>query len=308
MEFYNNQWKVTPPLRVRKLHNICKHFHPGPWTLTIKEEQQPPASDLNPEYEVCYSPVRPFRWGNEDTDDEFEDVQGQPDPGLQPLVLPNQATEAESATAVRTSNTEESSSTVRPSSASIHGGPSVIPNVQPDAAAGGPADPLGAFAAGPTVDATTHSPRSPQHPPATRPAMGKDSSGKGKRKPGVRLSPPHPKRPHVTLRLTPREPRPASTGPPGYKLLAPSLQGHPIYHFDSRPPGYKIWVGDLPQDTSGPAIWNRIWDTLERAGQKEVWWNITQLVVKPATAASGSSYAVITVSDVVSARDPQLTL
>ena len=81
-----------------------------------------------------------------------------------------------------------------------------------------------------------------------------------------------------------------------------------MYHFDSSPPGYKIWVGDLPQDTSGPAIWNRIWDTLERAGQKEVWWNITQLVVKPAQAQSGSSYAVITVSDVVSARDPQLTL
>ena len=80
-----------------------------------------------------------------------------------------------------------------------------------------------------------------------------------------------------------------------------------MYRWESSPPGYKIWVGDLPSDSTQKSIWNRIWDTLEEVGKETRWYHITTLNVKPASAASGSSYAVLTVSDSNSATDPQLT-
>ena len=284
IEFCNNQGKVTQPLRVRKLHNMCKQFHPAPG----QPSDQPPDSDVKVEFEVSYSPDRP-RWANEETYEDVDDGHAQPDhPG--DAGQPNPEPEAESSTAVRPSTAEESSSSVRSAPADIQWGP-------PPPAEQGPQAPLGAFPAGPPADARADTPRSPQPAPARRPSMGKGSTGKGKRKPGVPLSsPPYPKRPHVTPRITPRPP---SIPPPGYGLH--TNQGIPLYHWDSSPPGYKIWVGDLPSDSNQKAIWNRIWDTLEEVGKEARWYHITTLNVKTAPAA------VLTVSDSNSATDPQLT-
>jgi len=81
--------------------------------------------------------------------------------------------------------------------------------------------------------------------------------------------------------------------------------GQPMYHWASTPPGYKIWVGDLPQDTLARQVNDRIWQVLYQGqqGTQQQKWRATELifedirdiVVKKAAAATGASYCVITV-------------
>ena len=77
--------------------------------------------------------------------------------------------------------------------------------------------------------------------------------------------------------------------------LAPS-HGWPICFPGGCPPGYKIWVGDLPAGATYGGIQERLWATMQPQGLQHHWGNIKDCVVKQGRASSKASYATITVS------------
>ena len=102
---------------------------------------------------------------------------------------------------------------------------------------------------------------------------------------------------------TPRRPR-SSSG-----MMRPD-RDHPVFHERSVPPGYKIWVGDLPEDSTEEDIRRRVFRTLLDSDQvtaQALFEDILSIVVKSRRSASRSSYAVITVHNITSATATQLT-
>ena len=102
---------------------------------------------------------------------------------------------------------------------------------------------------------------------------------------------------------TPRRPR-SSSG-----MMRPD-RDHPVFHERSVPPGYKIWVGDLPEDSTPEDIRRRVWLTLFEKDEdtaQALYEDILSLVVKSQRSASRSSYAVLTVANIASAWATQLT-
>lgn len=90
-------------------------------------------------------------------------------------------------------------------------------------------------------------------------------------------------------------------------VIERAIKDKPYYHSDSNPPGYKIWVGDLAQDTSHRSISKRIWDTLLKENRADLWDKIHSVVLKKGRADSGACYVVITVGHLASAQDGPLT-
>ena len=77
----------------------------------------------------------------------------------------------------------------------------------------------------------------------------------------------------------------------------PEAKGKPKYHADSYPPGYKIFVGDLPAKATDYECWVRIQCSCNSVGAILAYDKIRQVKVTSGRAHSGSSYVVITVSD-----------
>ncbi len=75
---------------------------------------------------------------------------------------------------------------------------------------------------------------------------------------------------------------------------------------DSFPQGYKIWIGDLPRDTTKEETKQRVWDTLDAKKITPLWADILSIVLKEARAGSGSSYCVLTIGDIKNALATQL--
>ena len=118
-----------------------------------------------------------------------------------------------------------------------------------------------------------------------------------------RCAPPRPTTPH---------PRPyGQPQPPSLAISAPRVTpgeagGLPCFFPDSKHPGYKIWIGDLPADSNDGIIRQRIQDTLTAENEGHLWPNILSVVVKAGRASSGSSYVTVTVADLRSAQVGQL--
>lgn len=84
--------------------------------------------------------------------------------------------------------------------------------------------------------------------------------------------------------------------------------GHPEYHGDSRPPGWKVRIGDLAADISEGSLWSSIWTTFEAncsdseygqlwgSSHRDIYQDILRIDVKSGRAQSGASYATITTS------------
>ncbi len=90
-------------------------------------------------------------------------------------------------------------------------------------------------------------------------------------------------------------------------LHTSSKSTRPVYFVDSKPPGFKIFVGDLPRDTSQNDTQQRVWNTLDAYGMKYLFADIRACVTSVARAGSGSSYCVITVGDIHNALVTQST-
>ena len=86
----------------------------------------------------------------------------------------------------------------------------------------------------------------------------------------------------------------------------PDSDDHPGMFFfsDSRPPGYKIWVGDLRPETTQAGLDQRIRNTLVRHDIQHIAKYILKVSITPGRAASGAAYCVITVADMQSAQVP----
>ena len=98
--------------------------------------------------------------------------------------------------------------------------------------------------------------------------------------------------------------RPPAARPRG---LLRDEKDRPAYAHDSHPPGYKIWVGDLPDNFKMEDARRRIWDTLYHSRQAARWNDILAIVVKQSRADSRASYAVITVGELGRVMVTQLT-
>jgi hypothetical protein len=78
-----------------------------------------------------------------------------------------------------------------------------------------------------------------------------------------------------------------------------------MYHWTSKPAGYKIWVGDLPRDTTAGMVNDNVWTALyqrtsgteeqRRATSEASFSEIRDIVVKQSAAATGASYCCLTV-------------
>ena len=86
---------------------------------------------------------------------------------------------------------------------------------------------------------------------------------------------------------------------PGHRRV----RSGPVYHGHSNPPGYKIWVGDLPAATTDEGIAIRIRDTMTNQGIQFVDNFIRRAQLHQRTT-SGAKYVVITVSELQAAEAP----
>jgi hypothetical protein len=71
------------------------------------------------------------------------------------------------------------------------------------------------------------------------------------------------------------------------------------YHAQSCPPGYKIRIGDLAGDVDQGTLYARLWDS---GIDQDTYDAIACIDVKSGRAASGASYATVTITDQVSAE------
>ena len=74
-------------------------------------------------------------------------------------------------------------------------------------------------------------------------------------------------------------------------------KGVPLYHPQSNPSGFKIFVGDLPSTTNEGQCWERIRSSCDQVSAMLAYEKIVQVKVTHGRAHSGSSYVVITVTD-----------
>ena len=79
--------------------------------------------------------------------------------------------------------------------------------------------------------------------------------------------------------------------------MYPSTKGIPLYHAESNPPGYKIFVGDPPATTNEGECWVRILGSCNSVRAMLAYEKIRQVKVTHGRAHSGSSYVVITVAE-----------
>ena len=118
-------------------------------------------------------------------------------------------------------------------------------------------------------------------------------------------APPAQDNPTAGIRRSPTPRRPRSSS----GMMRPD-RDHPVFHDRSVPPGFKIWVGDLPEDSTSEGIRRRVWLTLFQNDPDTcatLYEDILSLVVKSQRSASRSSYAVLTVATLASAWATQLT-
>ena len=78
-------------------------------------------------------------------------------------------------------------------------------------------------------------------------------------------------------------------------VIPRSCLNKPHFFADSKPPGWKIWVGDLHAWTTEGQTRQRIQDSLMVDGQTHLFKKVLSVAVKSARANSGASYATITV-------------
>ena len=87
----------------------------------------------------------------------------------------------------------------------------------------------------------------------------------------------------------------------GHPVQPQAIPSGPHYFAGGSPLGYKIRVGDLASDIDAGELWLAIWTALRKElGNDEstrVWNLILQLDVKASRAASGASYATLTIGD-----------
>ena len=96
---------------------------------------------------------------------------------------------------------------------------------------------------------------------------------------------------------------------PGTQDMMNSQVGEPghggmWYFHDGKPPGYKIWVGDLQPETTQEGLEQRIRVTLTNMDILPLMRHVRKVNVLPGRASSGSSYAVSTVADMEAAQVP----
>ena len=179
------------------------------------------------------------------------------------------------------------SGTLHPASVSL-GSPDLATHSAPPM---DPGQPSGQAAA-----AAEQQPQPPQWPPAP-PAQLLPKA--------IPPAPPAQDNPTAGIRRSPTPRRPRSSS----GMMRPD-RDHPVFHERSVPPGYKIWVGDLPEASTPEDIRRRVWLTLFQKDEdtaQALYEDILSLVVKSQRSASRSSYAVLTVATLGAAWATQLT-
>ena len=105
-------------------------------------------------------------------------------------------------------------------------------------------------------------------------------------------------------------PRAATATPAGSQQgQVAARQGLANLDLGQHPPGYKVWVGDLPANSTFEEIKRRLFNTMIAANldMDKHWQDINALVVKERRSESGASYCAITVDDLTSAWVRYLT-
>ena len=107
--------------------------------------------------------------------------------------------------------------------------------------------------------------------------------------------------PYVPNTEHPAEPQQAQPFP-GF---LPGQPGQPIYHYASKPPGYKIRVGDIAPHVDNTNVYDAIEASLEQLGAPVAFRfreHLAQIDTIGGRSASGASYTTITVSTPEAAR------